>query len=309
MLDVPRLATLRTVLEYGSLSAAAAALHLTQPAVSRQISLLEREVGTELVRRGARGVAPTDAGRLLAGHADAVLARLALAKQELTDLAAGTRGIVRLGSFFSALVQLSAEIAARLADTAPDIVIVDDLVDAETGLTKLRRGDLDLVLIADLDMLPATSASDLELRPLFDDPTRVVLAADHRLAGRSQIALEDLANDTWIIPHDGSAAARIEHVLAAAGLNPPRLLAGHGDEPIETHALVAAGRGITLCYDLHVTLAHLDLAVRPIRGRAAVRHLHAATNRGRRPPAVQTTLDAALHVGAQHRHRLGPTSQ
>src|SRR5688572_22258893 len=112
MLDVVKLATLRAVVEHGSLSAAAQALDVTQPAVSRQIGLLERRLGTVLLRRTPRGVVATEAGRILAGHADAVLARLALAESEIRELTGLRRGTVRLGSFFSALVHLSAEVGA-----------------------------------------------------------------------------------------------------------------------------------------------------------------------------------------------------
>ena len=61
MLDLVKLATLRSVVEHASFSAAAAALHLTQPAVSRQIALLERQLGTDLVLRTRGGVRPTGA--------------------------------------------------------------------------------------------------------------------------------------------------------------------------------------------------------------------------------------------------------
>ena len=76
MIDVGKLATLRAVVDHGSFSAAADALVLTQPAVSRQVSLLERQVGTQLVMRTPRGVRATPAGRLLVEHADAILRRL-----------------------------------------------------------------------------------------------------------------------------------------------------------------------------------------------------------------------------------------
>src|SRR5215210_5022972 len=108
MLDVGKLATLRAVLARGSFSAAAADLKLTQPAVSRQVSLLERQVGTQLVRRTQRGVHPTEAGQLLA-------------EAQIADLAGLRSGHVRLGSFFTALVYLSAELAGVLEARHPDL--------------------------------------------------------------------------------------------------------------------------------------------------------------------------------------------
>src|SRR4051794_36999777 len=106
MLDGVKLATLVAVIEHGSFSAAAQVLSLTQPAVSRQVSLLERQLGTQLVRRTQRGAVATEAGRLLAGHAEAILARGELAERQLAAFSGLRAGHVRLGSFLSALVHL-----------------------------------------------------------------------------------------------------------------------------------------------------------------------------------------------------------
>src|SRR3954466_14658759 len=102
MLDVGKLATLHTVVAHGSFSAAGQALNLTQPAVSRQVSLLERRLGTQLVRRTQQGVQPTEAGRLLVEHTEAILGRLALAEAEVADVAGLRRGRLRLGPVFHA---------------------------------------------------------------------------------------------------------------------------------------------------------------------------------------------------------------
>src|ERR1700712_3782871 len=99
MLDVRRLRVLREVAARGSFSAAAEQLSYTQSAVSQQIAALEREAGSRLVERSARGVTLTDAGRALVSHADAILARLADAEAELQDIAGLRSGRVRLGSF------------------------------------------------------------------------------------------------------------------------------------------------------------------------------------------------------------------
>jgi DNA-binding transcriptional LysR family regulator len=304
MLDVVKLATLRAVVEHGSLSAAAQALNVTQPAVSRQIGLLERRLGTVLLRRTPRGVVATEAGRILAGHADAVLARLALAESEIRELTGLRRGTVRLGSFFSALVHLSAEVGARLGELHPGIVLVDDLVDREDALEKLRRGTLDLAIVFEHDFEPAPAAADVELHHLFDDPVRVVLPAGHPLAGRDALAVRDLAGDTWIRAHEGSAARRLDHVLARAGVRPALLLAGRGDEPFEAQALVAAGKGVALTHDLTVVVGRHEVTVRALRPAAGLRRVQAAVVPGPRPPALDAALRALLEVGDVHRRRL-----
>ena len=92
MLDPRRLRVLREVAIRGSFSAAAATLAFTQSAVSQQVAALERETGTRLVERGVRPVRLTDAGRALLAHAEAVLARLDEAEQELGEIDAAGCG-------------------------------------------------------------------------------------------------------------------------------------------------------------------------------------------------------------------------
>src|SRR3982750_3649988 len=99
MLDVRRLRVLREVATRGSFSAAADALHFTQSAVSQQIAALEREAGTQLVERNARGARLTQAGEALVRHADVILARLADAEAELEAIASLRAGRVRLSAF------------------------------------------------------------------------------------------------------------------------------------------------------------------------------------------------------------------
>src|SRR3954469_12508767 len=102
MLDVRRLTVLREVAQRGSFSAAAEALSFTQSAVSQQIAALERESGTKLIERNPRGLRLTDAGRALVDHADAILARLDDAEEELAAIAGLRGGRLRLATFQSA---------------------------------------------------------------------------------------------------------------------------------------------------------------------------------------------------------------
>src|SRR3954469_508231 len=190
MLDVGKLATLRAVVAHGSFSAAGHALSLTQPAVSRQVSLLERRVGTQLVRRTQQGVLPTEAGRLLVEHAEAILGRLALADAPLGDLLRPARGggRLRLAWFFTALVSLSSELAALLEERHPELfadehqVVEDALVDRRAGFRALVAGALDLARVYEHAFEPDPAPDGVELVALFDDPPRALLPAAHRLA-------------------------------------------------------------------------------------------------------------------------------
>src|SRR4051812_15315742 len=181
MLDPVKLASLRSVVEHGSFSAAAREQSLTQPAVSRQIALLEHQLGTQLVRRTQSGVLPTEAGLLLSEHADAILSRIALAEHQLADLTGMHAGHVRLGSFLSALVRLSAELAVELERADPELfvaqdhVIADELVDRRLAFARLAAGELDLAIVFEHAFEPEPAPEDIELVPLFTDPPCLLL--------------------------------------------------------------------------------------------------------------------------------------
>src|ERR1700754_3411579 len=102
MLDVRRMRVLREVAQRGSFSAAAEALSFTQSAVSQQIAAREREAGTVLVQRSARGVRLTEAGEAVVRHTHAILARLAEPAAELEAIAGLSGGRLRMAAFDSA---------------------------------------------------------------------------------------------------------------------------------------------------------------------------------------------------------------
>jgi DNA-binding transcriptional LysR family regulator len=313
MLDVAKLATLRAVVARGSFSAAAQSLGLTQPAVSRQVTLLERQLGTQLVRRTQQGVRATEAGRLLVAHADAILGRLALAEAQVADLAGLRRGHVRLGSFFTALVYLSAEVAALLEARHPDLfrlqhgVIEDQLVDRRTAFRRLAAGELDVAIVFEHEFEPDPAPDDVELVPLFADPPRVLLPVGHPLARAAVVNVRDLAHDTWIRAHHGSAARLVDHVLQRAGVQPAIRHAGHGDEPVEAQAFIAAGHGVTVAHDLNVLISHEQITAIPLAGDEPVRLIQAAIMREQRAPAPLAVLDALREVGRRHGRRRNGT--
>src|SRR3954466_674835 len=158
MLDVRRMRVLREVAARGSFSAAADALAYTQSAVSQQIAALEREAGTRLVERNARGVRLTDAGRALVQHADPILARLADAEAELEAIAGLRGGRLRLVAFPSpgatGLPEANARSPARAPGGAPPpprpppggAAPRRAPAGPEPSIAKLRAGGADVVL-------------------------------------------------------------------------------------------------------------------------------------------------------------------
>src|SRR3982751_3381654 len=146
MLDVKRLRVLREVAAKGSFSAAAEALAYTQSAVSQQIAALEREAGTVLVDRSARGVTLTNAGEALVRHADAILARLADAEAELEAIAGLRGGRLRLVAFPSVGATLMPLAIATFREKHPDVELTVKQLEPEDSLPMLKCGELDIAL-------------------------------------------------------------------------------------------------------------------------------------------------------------------
>src|ERR671933_2743113 len=130
MLDVRRMRVLREVVACGSLSAAAAALSYTQSAVSQQVAALERECGAKLLERGPRGIRLTDAGRALVEHADAILARLDDAEEELAAIAGLRGGRLRIATFQSAGATLVPRALGEFHRRHPDVELTVTLEEA-----------------------------------------------------------------------------------------------------------------------------------------------------------------------------------
>src|SRR6201991_2108385 len=142
MLDVRRMRVLREVAQRGSFSAAADALAYTQSAVSQQIAALEREAGTRLVERNARGVRLTDAGRVVVEHADAILARLADAEAELEAIAGLRGGRLRLAAFPTVGATLIPLAVATFREKHPGIELTVRQLEPEDSLPLLKSGEL-----------------------------------------------------------------------------------------------------------------------------------------------------------------------
>src|SRR5919197_2034116 len=146
MLDVRRMRVLREVAARGSFSAAAESLDYTHSAISQQIAALEREAGTVLVERSARGVRLTDAGRALVEHADVILARLSDAEAELQAISGLRGGRVRIAAFPSAGASILPEAIARYRERHPAIELTLEPAEPGPALAKLRAGEVDIAL-------------------------------------------------------------------------------------------------------------------------------------------------------------------
>lgn len=301
--DPRRLLVFREVARRGSLSAAAGALGWTQPAVAQHVARLEREVGVALVVRSTRGVRLTEAGRVLAGHADAVAARLHAAAEDLAALADLRAGRVRVAAFPSAAATLVPAAIAELAARAPGLDTA--LVEAEPPQARalLAAGDVDLAVCFGYDSVPEPPDARLAARRLFDEPVHLVLHPGHPLAGRAPVDLADLAHERWIAGCP-RCRAHLHAAAAASGFAPD--VRHTTDDYVVTQTLVAAGLGVALLPALalaaapHPGVAAVALAGDPVRHVEVVRSAEVPGSAG-----VRALHDALTARAGPARHR-GP---
>ena len=300
MLDVRRLRVLREVARHGSLSAAAVELGYTQPAVSRQIAVLESEVGMPLLRRLPQGVALTDAGRLLVERTEEVLISLARTEEELRAHADLRGGTLRMAAFSSGAATVVPLALARFRELHPEVEMIISVADPVDSLPLLRAGELDLALCNG----PEVPGGEAARRPrrttpglpmdaidLFEDPLYIALPADHPLADAPRLTLELLAQESWMLASAGSCpdADLFLDACEAASIEPR--VAFQYDDYAALLGFVAAGVGISVIPDMIAREVRDDVVVRALDPALTPRPIRAAVPTGYRPPAVAAMLE------------------
>lgn len=297
---------LREVATRGSFSAAAEALSFTQSAVSQQVAALEREAGTTLLDRGSRGVRLTEAGRALVSHADAILARIEDAEEELAALAGLRGGRLRIASFQSAGATLVPRAVKAFHDRHPAVELGMVEAEPEEAQARLRSGDIDLALVYDFEPLAGTLGDDLELTHLIEDRYDAVIARDHPLATRRRIRLSDLAREPWIAGSPSCGCREItDRACQDAGFD--LAVAFEADETMAAQALVAAGVGVTIFPRLALNPLHSGVVARSLGRDAPVRRIWAARLvDGYRSPACEAMLQILVDVAEEFREEPSP---
>jgi len=300
MLDVKRLRVLREVAAQGSFSGAAESLAYTQSAISQQIAALEREAGTQLVERSARGVRLTEAGEVLVTHAEAILARLQAAERDLEAIAGLRGGRLRVVAFPSAGASLMPMAVAAFRRRHPGVELLLEPREPDEALVALKAGDADVAVTLEAPFAPIADEA-IETVHLLDDPMFVALPADHPMARKARLRLDDLSGEAWIqgTPSATCPDTRIFlRTCAACGFDPR--IAFQSDDYPAIQGFIAAGVGVALIPDLALTTPRDDIAIRAIAGVAPHRRVLAATLAGSaRGPATQAMVAILEEVGRQ----------
>jgi molybdate transport repressor ModE-like protein len=305
-MNLERLRVLRAVARHGSVTAAAAELHVTTSAVSQQLSKLERESGAILVERSGRGIRLTDAAHLLAGHAGALLSMAEMAQADIDARAGQVTGRFVLASLPTASRGLAAPALRQLARAHPALRVELTEADSSQSIPALVQGAVDLVIAHEWSNAPLTALDGLTKTLLVEDLADIAVPATHPLAGSDAdttagaLELAELGAGPWICGTPGTSCHDwLTVTLRSVHLEPQF---AHTANEYETQlALVAAGLGIAVMPRLgrgHVPAEVRMIAVRP----TLRRNIYALwrTTAARRPAinaVVSALRDAATRVG------------
>lgn len=274
--DLHQLEYLRAVVRAGSVTRAAEQAHISQPAISKQIRLLESELGTPLFHRVGRRVVPTEAGALLAACAERIFDDLAATTDALAQLATAARGTLRLCATETVTDNLLPLALADLQRRSPGVHVTVEMTGTDDAIARVLADDADFALV----VLPLAD-SRLDITPLFEEAILLAVPLAHPWATLGQAPLaEALAGDALLLSMPGHGLrAQLEREAQARGL---RL-----DGPVDLRSqralleLVALGAGIAFAP---------ALSLRDFAGRVAVlipepplvRAVGVVTRRGRR---------------------------
>ena len=297
MIELRRLQAFVAVVEEGHITRAAERLGMAQPPLSRMVHGLERELGTLLLRRLARGVEPTTAGIALLEEARSVLARAAQIDNTVRRTARGEQGRLAIGFTPSAALHPFVPEALRIfAAARPGVRLELD----EAGTTEL----VDAMLQGRLDVAFVRSAVDnfpgLIVDPVLDEPMLAALPVGHGLASNTGEALPfaALAAEAFILYRRPAGPGLYDAIVTAcraAGFTPnvvqevPRLPS--------TLSLVAAGLGISLVPASMRRIAMAGVSFRPLCDAPSLSApLHLALRRAALSPTAARFRETVRHL-------------
>lgn len=304
-IDLGYLHALRALREHGTITAAAAALHLTPSAVSQQLHVLSRSVGVPLLVRHGRLVRLTPQALVLLEHAEILHAQLERTRADLAGQADGQVGRLMIGAFATAISGVVAPALAELSAVRPRLEVMVQEMQAPECFTRLDSGELDLAITVEWRDAPHRGDPRYARRDLLRDPLDVALPATHPLARRSMVRLDDLAAQPWIAGAPGSPCAEVAlAACATAGFNPRvRHVTEDWNAVI---ALVRAGAGVALIPRLALPTRPEGIVIRTLGQNGPARRIFAAVRAGSERSALIAPTLAALADIAGRKRPAGP---
>ena len=298
-----QLATFDAVARLGSVSRAAEELHLTQPAVSTQIGLLEESAGTPLLARSGRGVRLTDAGELLAGYAARILALWREAGEEMATQRGVFSGTLRVGAVTTAEYLLP-PLLVTFANRNPKVKVKLQVGNRDQIVRQLAGQEIDLAIMG-----RAPAELKTNSRPFAKHPMAFIAAPSHPLMKETRLRLADLAEANLLVRERGSGTrTTVERLFKDAGA-----ALRIGSEMSSNEAIkqmCAAGFGVAFL-SLHTCVLELDaglLALLPLPDNPIERDWYVIHMASRQLPQVARAFEEFLveHGPAQMQRQLEP---
>ncbi|HEX6452739.1 MAG TPA: LysR family transcriptional regulator [Trebonia sp.] len=241
MISLRGLECLVTIVEQGSLTKAAAVLHMSQPALSHQIAAIERELGTPVIERLPRGIRPTVAGLAAAAEARIALAAADRATAAAKRVAAGTSGRIRIACAETMTGWLLIPVLRSWRRRFPDVELdLKEFTSADRMLEYLLAGS------ADITVGPPPTKTDEHVEVLGREEIVVVASPEHRFAAMDIVPLKELSDEPLVHynPDNGNAVWVDEFAARRDVMLPqPTLRTG---SPRTAAQLAAAGMGVTI---------------------------------------------------------------
>ncbi len=229
-----------TVYKLGSIGNAAEALHLSQPALSKNIHQLEEKLGVKLFDRTPVGVIPTIYGDTLSLHAKVIEAEIRHAEREIATLTGATKGEVSIGATPSIAAHLMPRLALQFYQERPGIHLNIKEGLMEENIPALRRGELDLVIGGWVHGMHA----DLVTETVMRDQVQVFCGSDHPLSS-DNVSLKSLQEYPWVMaPHTQFWLHSFERSFVTQGLSPP-LAAIVANSPTFIHGMLLGNEFLT----------------------------------------------------------------
>jgi len=297
---IDRVRALLTVIEEGSVNRAAVRLHITQPALSRQMKLLESEVGGKLLERETSGVKPTGLGHTLVKVMRPVIDSYESALAEVRLQARGSGSEVRVGFLISAAQSILTPAMERLRAEHPGIKLKLHDMSPKEQIDALKSGGLDLALIGQEGAFAARDFHSLKLCSLG---VCVALSTRDPLASRAEIPIRELAGRDFIGVDEEQMPGRnrwITSLCRTAGFKPRFISTTDGI----THVLsmVASESAVTLLPDYFRTTSHPGITFVPVSDAKARWDFIVLWQRGKTTAAtmalVEVLKEAALKIAA-----------
>lgn len=280
--DERHLVQLAAVVQAGGVTEGAAMLGMSQPAVSRTLSQMEKRLGEPLFVRGKRPLAPTPLGKTLAEHGLIILSASRAASEAIDNFRGGTSGLVRLGGVPFFMDALISPMIASFQNEFPDVRFQQSYGYLADLRAALEAGRIDLA-VCPIDILD--EGSGLEFEEILPGRNVVACRSTHPLLLKRKLKTTDLLEYSWIAPPPGSPLhADLRSILHSLGATEVKIrfsggsLASVLNYMAATDALTVLPHGVVFAFrkERHITalpikVPHPDRALGLLRLSAAPR--------------------------------------